>query len=75
LVDTRTSNRINRTMAANVNKPRTKFTRMYRVSEFTYEVDFLANHNSASSEGQVAFLSNGGKLFPRLFRFRIGLTQ
>ena len=38
---------------------RSKFTRMYRVSELTYAVDFLANHDSADLEGQIAFLSSG----------------
>jgi len=33
-------------------------TPMYRVSEYTYEIDFLTNHNSADLEGQVAFLSS-----------------
>ena len=32
---------------------------MYRVSELTYAVDFLANHDSADLEGQVGFLSSG----------------
>lgn len=34
---------------------------MYRVSELTYEVDFLANHDSADALGQVAFLSSGAQ--------------
>jgi hypothetical protein len=38
---------------------RSQFTRMFRVSEFTYDVDFLPNHNSADLDGQVAFLSSG----------------
>jgi hypothetical protein len=36
-----------------------KFTRVYRVSELIYEVDFLANHDSADLQGQTAFLSSG----------------
>eukprot|EP00038_Savillea_parva_P028707 m.66612 g.66612 ORF g.66612 m.66612 type:complete len:300 (+) comp8371_c0_seq2:191-1090(+) len=33
-------------------------TPIYRVSEYTYDVDFLTNHNSADLEGQVAFLTS-----------------
>jgi hypothetical protein len=35
------------------------FTRMYRVSERTYEIDFLSNHNAGDLQGEVAFLSSG----------------
>jgi hypothetical protein len=34
------------------------FTTVYRVSEYTNEVDLLVNHDSASLEGQAAFLTN-----------------
>jgi hypothetical protein len=37
---------------------RTKFMYVYRVSEYTDEVDFLTNHNSASEAGQAGFLTN-----------------
>jgi hypothetical protein len=38
---------------------KSRFTRMYRVSELTYEIDFLSNHNAADLRGSVAFLSSG----------------
>ena len=34
------------------------FMYLYRVSEYTDEVDFLSNHNSASEGGQAGFLTN-----------------
>lgn len=34
------------------------YSEMYRVSEYLYEVDFLANHNSADLDGQTAFLTS-----------------
>ena len=34
------------------------YTEMYRVSEYTADLDFLDNHNSASSEAQAAFVTN-----------------
>ena len=36
----------------------TKFMWVYRVSEYTDDVDFLTNHNSASEAGQAGFLTN-----------------
>ena len=45
------------------------YTEMFRVSEYTYEVDFLPNHNSASFEAQAAFLtSTNDNLFFQLAR-------
>eukprot|EP01065_Artemidia_motanka_P044843 TRINITY_DN6446_c0_g1_i1.p1 TRINITY_DN6446_c0_g1~~TRINITY_DN6446_c0_g1_i1.p1 ORF type:complete len:389 (+),score=24.83 TRINITY_DN6446_c0_g1_i1:110-1276(+) len=43
----------------------TKRTRMWRVSENTYDIDLLSNHNAADYPGQVAFLSgtNDGTFF------------
>ena len=35
-----------------------RFMYLYRVSEYTDEVDFLANHNSASEGAQAGFLTN-----------------
>jgi hypothetical protein len=37
---------------------RSKFMYVYRVSEYTDDVDFLTNHNSASEAGQAGFLTN-----------------
>lgn len=34
------------------------YTDMYRVSEYTYEVDLLRNHNSADFGGQAGFLTS-----------------
>jgi hypothetical protein len=36
----------------------TTFIPMYRVSEYTIEIDLLDNHNSASRQGQAAFLTS-----------------
>eukprot|EP00658_Telonema_sp_P-2_P065533 TRINITY_DN5474_c0_g2_i2.p1 TRINITY_DN5474_c0_g2~~TRINITY_DN5474_c0_g2_i2.p1 ORF type:complete len:217 (-),score=29.76 TRINITY_DN5474_c0_g2_i2:138-788(-) len=33
------------------------FTDLYRVSEYTYEIDLLANHDSASASAQAGFLT------------------
>eukprot|EP00656_Telonema_subtile_P005400 TRINITY_DN12457_c0_g1_i1.p1 TRINITY_DN12457_c0_g1~~TRINITY_DN12457_c0_g1_i1.p1 ORF type:complete len:491 (-),score=60.27 TRINITY_DN12457_c0_g1_i1:271-1743(-) len=33
------------------------FTPLYRVSEYTYEIDLLANHDSASKDAQAGFLT------------------
>ena len=38
--------------------PSTAFAELYRVSEYTTEVDFLDNHNSASKEAQIGFLTS-----------------
>ena len=47
---------------------------MYRVSEYTYEIDFLENHNSASRQGQTAFLtSTNDNLFFQLSKSPVTL--
>eukprot|EP00729_Bicosta_minor_P009375 gene9375-21569_t len=53
---------------------KTQFTDMYRVSEYTYEIDFLENHNSASRQGQTAFLtSTNDNLFFQLSKSPVTL--
>jgi hypothetical protein len=36
----------------------TTFTAMYRVSEYTYDIDYLRNHDSADMKGSAAFLTS-----------------
>lgn len=38
---------------------KSRFLRVYRVSEETDDIDYLTNHNSADADGIVAFLSDG----------------
>ena len=48
----------------------TTFTTMYRIAEFSTELDFLANHDSASLNGMPAYLSNN-----QVFIYFIGYLE
>lgn len=51
------------------------FTTMYRVSEYSTEVDFLSNHDAGSAAALVPFLTRWGTWFPEHDGFSGGLSK